>query len=98
MLNCINISTRFINLHEFITMKNLLLALILFSGLMFGGCGAGSDALDVCNCYKEVYSLEDEKEVEEKMNECITLLGEYQKKHSEAGTLEEFTEALNKCR
>lgn len=79
-------------------MKNLCLAFILFAGLLFSGCGAGSDATDVCNCYKEVYSLEDEKEVEEKMSECITLLGEYQKKHTEAGTLEEFTEALNKCR
>jgi pyrroloquinoline quinone (PQQ) biosynthesis protein C len=65
--------------------------------LLISSCGAENDARDVCNCYKEVLELKDE-EADDKMMECLDLLSKYLQSHEEAGTLEEFNEAYNKCR
>lgn len=71
--------------------------LTLSGMLLLASCGAENDAKDVCNCYKEVVHLKGD-EADAKMNECLDLLSNYLQKHEEAGTLEEFNDAYNKCR
>jgi len=78
-------------------MKNLLFLIIASCLLGLTSCGAENDAKDVCNCYKEVLDLKD-KAADDKMQECLDLLSKYLQDHEEAGTLEEFNEAYNKCR
>lgn len=75
----------------------ILYSFALTLALFLGACGAENDAKDVCDCYKEVMKLKGE-ESDKKMNDCLQLLENYQKKHEEAGTLEEFNKAYDACR
>lgn len=78
-------------------MKRTMITGAIAGLFVLASCGPENDAKDVCNCYKEVMNLKDE-EADEKMSECLDLLANYLQKHEEAGTLEEFNEAYNKCR